>query len=400
MNFVEEVSSLSPLPPAVRAASTPQPSPLVIRRRSSSIRFQRENERGSPSLRRGSSHVDIEFAIPFSLVADRHSSDLPLQVKISGSLYGVCGTASLVDGDTINLHFLKETSCVRVMMTENREVTVPFNSSLEFSPLYKSTGDLADAMDGKEFLSVADLMSADPLPLVICVKGQQHKISSQLASGDVLVLKKLKRKGLLSASYIECHNVWRNVDVKLTENTRAQFSTKPHLVKLRLPQFIKHIELPQEVMVSHHDDSQWSQLHPCFPNNVCTLLSSTTETSFIASYSKKEISSALLEIPTTFSCQVQIKTVSALTKQQLLDETTDLLKEFQPKMVNVYISEKISSKHEHMLRRCICDDNWRAGVVLKIPDNVEDTENQYEYLPFAVRNFKPAEDREEELVGT
>lgn len=399
MDMSVEFSSLPPIPPSISTIPSPQLSPLIFRKRScSSTPFQKEAKTASHSPTHESDNLDLGPAISLSQIVESHSNYLPLQVKVSGSLYGVCGTASLVDGESLNLHFVKETKYVRAMVAESRELKVPINSSLEFSLLYNPAGDLTDAMEGKQFVSVNDLMSANPLPLIVCVT-EQHSSPSQLISGDILVLKKMKKKSF-GSGYLVCHNIRKNQEVRLTEKSKVQLSTKPHLVRLHLPQLIKHIRLPQKVVVSAKDETQWSQLRCYFPNNACTLLSSATEVSFIASYSNKEISRAVLEIPTSLSYPVHIKKPSAVVKQQLLNETEDLLNEFQPRMVSMYVSERISSKLELTLRKCVCEDDWREGVVLKKPDNMEQTDDQYEYLPHAVRHKDVVDANEEELQRT
>ena len=316
-------------------------------------------------------------------VAEHHSQSLPMVVEVSSSLYGMCGSTTLLDGELLSLNFFKETDCVEVQAGKKPKRSIPINSTLQFSVLYNPTDNVDEARKGTMFKSVGKLMSAKTLPRVVCVTGvpSSESACSLVAAGDVLTIKDTKRKRG-GKGHMTCHHIRRNQDVKLKECWAAQFSTSPELIKLRLPELLDLIALPVEVVVSMENMAQWKHIKTAFPNETCTVLSRSVETSMIASYGQEGSPRSVLEIPIKFGLlSIRIVQMSPAVKCRLIEETHKLLATFIPGMVDAWISDEVNANCSLLLRKYVCQANPTLGITLVKPDGLEDDYEDVEYEP-------------------
>ena len=320
----------------------------------------------------------------FPEVAEHHSQSLPMVVEVRSSLYGIGGSTTMLDGELLHLHFLKETDCVKVQVNKRPKKSIPINSTLQFSALYNPTENMDEARQGMVFKSVSRLMSAKVLPRVVCVTSvpTTRTACSLVTVGDVLAPKDTERKRG-GKGHMTCHHIQRKENIKLKESWDIQFSTNPELVKLHLPELLDHVTLPIETVVSMQDTMQWKEVKKAFPNQVCTVLSRNVEASVIATYSQKEAVRSILEIPITFSLlSVRIIQMSSVVRHQLVEETHKLLVEFVPEMVDAWISDDVASNQSLLLRKYVCQNNPTFGITLVRPDSLD---NEYDYVSLEPR---------------
>ena len=130
-------------------------------------------------------------------MAENHSQSLPTTVEVSSSLYGMCGSTTLIDGELLSQNFFKETDCVEGQAGKRPKRSIPINFTLQFSMLYNPANNVDEAREGAMFKSVGRLMSTKTLPRVVWVTGVPFSESacSLVAAGVVLTLKDAEKKG-------------------------------------------------------------------------------------------------------------------------------------------------------------------------------------------------------------
>lgn len=326
-------------------------------------------------------------ALNLSEIVEQHSQNLPMMVEVGGSLYGVGVSSSLLEGELLNFHFLKKTECARIMVErrKTRELSIPINSVLQFSPLYDPTDNINEARQGTIFKSVRKLMLTKLLPHVVCVTDVpgSEKIHSLVAPGDVLVLKNIVRKRA-GGGFLICIHIQRNREIKLKEVWNIWFSSKPELLKLHLPELLDHVALPLKTIVGTQDKAQWGELQLAFPNHVCTVMSRIVEVSMIATYSQKGTKHSIMEIPANFSLlSVQIVQISSAVRQKLNKETAELYETFVQGMVDTWISDDVSTNYSLLLRKHVRESMLTSGITLIEPGGIaESVDHEYDYIKF------------------
>ena len=328
--------------------------------------------------------------ISLSEVVEKHSQDLPIVVQIKRSLYGVCDTISLVEGELLNLHFLKETKCIQVSATSGKQFSIPIDSTIQFSPVHEVSGNLDITKQESIFSSLEELILSKPLPPAVCVMEQYGDASTHVAVGDILVPKTVKRK-TFSDRYLECYNTKTSEEVVLSGKSKIKFSTNPTLLKLYLPEFIHHIKLPQKAAVTFSDEHQEDALGRTFRDQLCTIVSMQTELSFIATFTRRSMDRTLIEIPSTVDIKVSVQRLADIAKRQLRDETNDVCKNFDQRKVGAYIStEEHSQANLHL--RAFVHQGSQPGEKPAVSSSHEEfadyhgspglTDNSYDYVEF------------------
>ena len=281
------------------------------------------------------------------------SVPLPMKATVVTSLYGVCGEESLLDGQTISLHFIKETEIIQLMMGNNASYKIPLHSSIEFGVIYNPHNDLSKALNGYIFQTIGDLIEAKPSPVMVYASKSsktKDKTAEQIVkSGDLLVPLSIKTKGT-KPMYLKCWCVKSNAVKRLPVDCKGVFSTTPTLLRVHLTDLVKHAKLPQDVLVLLTSE-QKNQLPVDFGTCVSlisqeTVLSviGTTEPSSSAAYQEKKCS--LVEIGSGLDVEFE-KVVPTEEELELLDkQTKELFRSFSPVSVDSFVDDLPPGCHE------------------------------------------------------
>ena len=322
----------------------------------------------------------------FADVAERHLHELPVVVELSRSLYGVCEDLTLTAGQKISVHFLKKTESIRATGKRGSVLSVPINTSLQFSPMYEDVKEYS-------YASVKKLVSAKPPPLAVCVSEvcdpDSSKLSPGVLAGDILILKDGKQRAFRTG-----HVLWFNTrtcqDIRLNERCSMRFTAMSERTKLTLPVLLKHIGLPQRCFVYTGDNAQAAErrlVRRYFQDGICTLLGQLVERSFIASCTPGEVDEPrTLEIGTDFSIPFRILKTTGVPQEKLVKKSCELFWSFQPEMINAFISgETEEPKAKLDLRKCVGKSNKMIGVTLVHPECLKppaSSHHVYDNLPF------------------
>ena len=301
----------------------------------------------------------------FADIAERHLHELPFIVEVSRSLYGLCDDLTLTTGQKINVHFLKKTEIAKVTGKRGSVLTVPINTSLRFSPLYEDVKVYS-------YSSVKKLVSAKPPPLVVCVSQvgdpESHKSASNISAGDILILKDGKRRTFRTG-----HTCWFNTRtnqyIRLNERCAMSFTAMSERTKLSLPVLLKHIGLPQRCFVYAGETAQAAGkrlIRRYFEDGMCTLLCHQVETSLVASCVVGEMGKPrTLEIATDFSIPVRILNTRGQPQQNLIRQSCELFRSFQPEMIDTFIcGETELARAKLDLRKFVSESNKMTGITL------------------------------------
>ena len=282
------------------------------------------------------------------------SVPLPMKAKVATSLYGVCGEESLLDDQTVNLHFIKETEIVQLDVGNDCIFKIPLHSSVEFGIIYNPHGDVSKALNGYWFQTIGDLIEAKPAPVLVYASKtskSKDKLSEQtVKSGDVLVPLSIKTKGT-KPMYLKCMCMQTSEVKRLPLDCKGCFTTTPVLLRMHLTELLKHAKLPQDVLIILNTE-QKNQLPLEFGTRPYTLILKETMLSVIATTDpgsearNKDKELSLVEIATGLELEFEQQSLSREELQSLTCQTNKLFQSFSPISVDSFVDDLAPGSHE------------------------------------------------------
>ena len=211
---------------------------------------------------------------------------LPLRIKF---VEGYCSEESehnLSANEVYDIHFLNKTRIVTLKDKDGFMHKIPLASAMTFGIVYNPLGDYDRALTGYTFETCVDILTAHPMPTVICSTSaveSQEEINS-LAKNEILVVKGIQKSKLRGRRFLRVFSPCANIDKLLPEECHGNFATKPSLVRLNLPQIVdcisNHFPVQAVIYVGNNEPS----LKMSFPiSGVITLCDCKTEMSLVAS---------------------------------------------------------------------------------------------------------------------
>ena len=192
---------------------------------------------------------------PISLAkfVEKYSNFLPAEVTVTTG--GSSSHITLSNEDMLEVHQVRELSVILVKTSDNRHLRVPLNFPTELCLLYDPEDDITKTIRGYTFERVADLIEATPRPRLVCVRSTWEgrtggtKDGSRVALDDreVLVVGEVvfpaaKKKG--KKRHLKVYSITRQVEKLLPDDCPGNFSTKPLLLPLYLPEITGYVPDP------------------------------------------------------------------------------------------------------------------------------------------------------------
>ena len=278
----------------------------------------------------------------------KHANRFPLRVTVEQGFCSSVEEGAISSGERYNFHFLKYTKVVYIMLKDSSHETyaVPLNSAIQFGLVYNPHNLLDQALQGKMFKSVGDMVAMHSLPKVICATTQYEgaNASSSVEKNEILIVKSVKRPKVLGTPQLRVYSVTKGENKILPTHCTGNFTTRPRSVCLHLPEILEHVPdpIPSEAVI--HIDRNTCNYH-FVPENligdVITLTHSSIETSLVATayYDKfdkdGELKSedkkvGIFDIPVNLEIEVKAEQLSESENKDLSVKTVLLYNSLDP----------------------------------------------------------------------
>ena len=275
--------------------------------------------------------------VSLSVFSERYGNNLP-QV-IAANEPSDCEDL-LQAGQEFEVYFKKETPVVSMEMA-GRQYSVPLNSAFKFSVLYNPNNyNLSAARRGHYFITVADLIKADPIPSVVYVgKACTGEGGVTIPRGQILAIQEI-----INAKMIKCLTLDDNTPRKIFINEKREgyFSTRESLLLFPLSELLKNIKQPFTTSIYENKDKI---LHPSFQDKCATVNGKqSTLPSFIVSCITTEGISKVAELCSSLSSRFCVCSKSDHELYQIMKKADSLSRTLSPHQVTAMIHNDSSTK--------------------------------------------------------
>ena len=293
----------------------------------------------------------IDYPMPFNKLVSDYAKNLPFQVDISESLYGVLGGGSIFHGEKICLHFLKETDAL-IAKCGYEMYYVPVCSSYQCNiGLYKD-----DPLALTDFSSMVRLLSSSAPPKVVCIANGAEPVKT----GELLLVKELnhlRKKDKVDS--ITCWSITEQKEKCLNKSCTASFNVAPEATKVYLRDIIDHCQLPMTVQL--------------YTTGTSIITLTINERSLVKSViaSKQTNPDELLEILTSTDMMAKKLETSASSSKELQKHTALVYKAFHPSKITMVIASgsAIHVPYKKSVYTNVLGD-WRNNIQLVPPQSL------------------------------
>ena len=379
---LENNTSPPPLPPRPKSSILPPPVPSRAPNRQNSHketnRSYKKKSELAPKLHRvfttgaeGQIYDAIKVSPQLALyeIMNKFTSDIPFRLSVCESIYGIGGENSLLDGELLDVHCLKETTVVHVVCTHSgRKLMIPINSSIQCSVMYDPVDNNEVAEIGFSFPTTSHLFKSRPLPQVVAVdKGfAGKKKASSFVEGEVLIL-----RGFDGRKKLRCISIPSNELKVLRESMKISFTTNVLKIKLYLSEVVQYLNFPVKTKMFHSDKIIQQQIR-----NPHTLTMVSSEQSLIASYHSRP--GTIVEILANVPINFELIELEEDDRQQLFEKSKTILETFHPSHVKEVITDISATKNkvQTIAFQCVQDgEAWKNGVTLTLKAMVYPTQS-------------------------
>ena len=310
--------------------------------------------RGSAESKYTDSEGQVSFSESLSLhqFVQQHSKSLPARVKVVRGYYGQSADSELITDDLYDIHFVKHQKVVTIRDIKDTKGTVynvPLSSTLQFGLVFKQR----QSMDGTTFPKASDIMALKVLPKVVCATKafQGADEESSVHENEILKIQSVEIHG---TEVLEVFSFTTNSVKILQANCKGDFSTKPSLIRLHLPDILTCIPCKAVMFIDETVTPQATAKK--FPSSLLSgpilIAESKVETSLVGSFSKRtacEVSEmdTLFDIPLADNlAKVEVAVLespSTREVQLLCNDTKRIMREFHPNKLK-YLREMKSAR--------------------------------------------------------
>ena len=294
---------------------------------------------------------ELSFSKSISLqqFVQQHSKSLPACVKVVRGYYGQSADSELITDDLYDVHFVKHQKVVTIEDTQGTVYSVPLASTLQFGLVFTQQ----ENMDGTTFHKASDIMALKVLPKVVCAmkafRGKHEE--SSVKENEILKIQSIevREKEVLKVFSIRTNSV-----KFLQANCKGDFSTKPSLIRLHLPDILTCI--PCKAVMFIDETVTTLATAKMFPSSLLSgpilIAESKVEISLVASFSKRtacEVSEmdTLFDIPLAdHLAEVEVAVLESPSTQEvqlLCNDTIRIMREFHPNKLK-YLREMKSAR--------------------------------------------------------
>ena len=317
----------------------------------------------------------------------KHSTSLPVRVVVDKGFCGAEEKCVISAGDKYNIHFVKATKIVTIHDSNGHQYSIPFNSAIEFGPLYDPNNNFEEAFKGFRFETVSDILAQKTLPKIVRAQTAHvaGDVKSSVTADELLIIKRVAKTMPMRHSVLKVYSMTAGEDKTLHEDCAGCFTTNPYSVRLYTPELIQHLHNPFPlkamlcISVNTPDDLP---LH--LTSEVVTLTKTSTETSLIASTywegqeQPSEEDQIPIEIPIDLDIEVTVLPTeeNEVRRERLLSETKSLYEYFDPSKIMPCKDAPTGDKFKAQatLYRAVRQGHENVGVELKKPSLA------YEYI--------------------
>ena len=313
--------------------------------------------------------VKVSPQLPLHEIMNKFTSDIPFRLSVCESIYGIGGENSLLDGELLDVHCLKETTVVHAVCTHSRKkLIIPINSSIQCSVMYNPVDNNEVVEIGFSFPTTSHLFKSHPLPQVVAVdKGfAGKKKASSFVEGEVLVL-----KGFDGRKKLRCISIPSNELKVLRESMKISFTTNVFKIKLYLSDVVQYLNFPVKAKIFHTEKKIQQQIR-----NPHTLTMVSSEQSLIASYHSRP--GSIVEILANVSISFELIELEEDDRQQLFKKSKTILETFHPSHIKEVITDISPTKNkvQTTVFQCVQDgEAWKNGVTLTLKPMVYPTQS-------------------------
>ena len=280
-------------------------------------------------------------------IVQKHSKSLPARVKVLQGYYGQ--NVELIADEIYNVHFVKHQKVVTIKDTQGTVYSAPLASTLQFGLVFTQQ----ENMDGTTFHKASDIMALEVLPKVVCAmkafRGKNEE--SSVKRNEILKIQSIevREKEVLKVFSIRTNSV-----KILQANCKGDFSTKPSLIRLHLPDILTCIPCKAVMFIDETVTPQATARK--FPSSILSgpirINESKVETSLVASLSKTPAHKdsgkiTLFDIPLAdHLAEVEVAILESPITQEvqlLCDDTRHIIREFDPSKLK-YLREMRSAR--------------------------------------------------------
>ena len=283
---------------------------------------------------------------------------LPLCVQVVKGFVRKRGEeGAIASGEVYNIHFIKHTKVVRTIDCHGNTYNVPLNSAARFGIIYRSRRS-ASLQEPEQFQTAGDIMSALPLPRVVCAKRSciGHDSASSVEKNEVLVIQGIHNRKL-GFNLLKVMCVGEQQQQMLSKDCTGQFTTDPYRTQMYLPDILSNVPRPLPLMANMYADIESEHTLPeCLNSEAVILAEEATETSLVATLMNDDsiptgsvptgsvpsgsiptgsvptgsVPNTLVDLPTSLDIEVQVVSPGAAEKDKF---HPDLYTRFDPSML-------------------------------------------------------------------
>ena len=305
--------------------------------------------------------IKISPQLPLLEIINKFASDIPFRLSVCESMYG---ENSLLAGELLNVHCLKETTVVYGVCTySDRKLIIPVNSSIQCSVMYDPV-DIAEIEFS--FPTTHHLFQSRPLPQVVAVEEifAGKKKASSFVKGEVLVLKEFNGR-----KQLKCVSIPSNKLKVLHESIKLSVTTDLSKIKLYLSEVVQHLNFPVKVKLFSTERKLQRLLK--LPHILTMLCSkkSLIASSYHSHETTKGITDSCVEILANVPIKFEVFELEEDERQQLLVNSKTFLEQFHPSCVKEVITDTsiLTSSLQTMVFQSVQDgEAWKNGVTLTL----------------------------------
>ena len=271
---------------------------------------------------------------------------LPLCVQVVKGFVRKRGEeGAIASGEVYNIHFVKHTKVVRTIDCHGNTHNVPLNSAARFGIIYRSRRSVS-LQEPEQFETAGDIMSASPLPRVVCAKSSYrgHDSASSVEKNEMLVIQGIHRRKL-GFNLLKVMRVGEQQQRMLSKDCTGHFTTDPYRTQMYLPDILSNVPRPLPLMANMYVDIESEHTLPeCLNSEPVILAEEATETSLVATLMNDDsdptgsvptgsVPNTLVDLPTSLDIDVQVVSTGTAEKDKFHDNTQDLYTRFDPSML-------------------------------------------------------------------
>ena len=322
---------------------------------------------------------------------------LPLCVQVVKGFVRKPGEeGAIASGEVYNIHFVKHTKVVRTIDCHGNTHNVPLNSAARFGIIYRSRRSVS-LQEPEQFETAGDIMSASPLPRVVCAKSSYrgHDSASSVEKNEMLVIQGIHRRKL-GFNLLKVMRVGEQQQRMLSKDCTGHFTTDPYRTQMYLSDILSNVPRPLPLMANMYADIEREHTLPeCLNSEAVILAEEATETSLVATLMNDDsdpttgsvptgsvptgsvltgsVPNTLVDLPTSLDIEVQVVSTGTAEKDKFHDNTQDLYTRFDPSMLETCLdaaSDEAYAAQSYLLAS-IRKGHKMDGLHLGIPKHPE-----------------------------